>query len=118
MQITILNKKSSLTFLKSAVFSNSLLLSLLLAAKRAKRDKIIISDTNLKFVIANKVVLDKELDAICAISYDGLKEELIISNENSISKHSLKVFQINYDEGKVLKTKLKEFNSKIKTSAQ
>jgi len=117
LQTTILNKKSSLTFLESAVFNNSLLLSLLLAFKRAKHDKIIISDTTLKFVIANKVILDKELDAICAISYDGLKEELIITNENSISKYSLKVFQINYDEGKLIKTQLKVLNSKIKTSA-
>lgn len=68
------------------------------------------------FIIENKMVLHEKFQKIDAVSYNGLKEQLLITTNNEVFTHSLKAFRISYDEGKVLKTKLKEFNSKIKTS--
>tara|TARA_R110002012_G_scaffold6531_1_gene30554 strand:+ start:46995 stop:47351 length:357 start_codon:yes stop_codon:yes gene_type:complete len=116
LQTTILKKKSASTFLESAIINNNIFLSLLLTFKKAKVDKITLSETDLMFIIENKMVLHKKFQKIDAVSYNGLKEQLLITTNNEVFTHSLKAFRISYDEGKVLKTKLKEFNSKIKTS--
>ncbi|AWH73616.1 hypothetical protein DCS32_05445 [Dokdonia sp. Dokd-P16] len=84
--------------------------------KKAKVDKIALSENDLMFIIENKIVLHKKFPKIDSVSYNGLREQLVITTNTAVFKYSLKAFRISYDEGKSLKARLNEFNSKIKTS--
>ncbi|MFC4689070.1 hypothetical protein ACFO5T_01385 [Dokdonia genika] len=113
MSITVLNKKSASTFVESAIFNNNFLLFLILKLRKTKTDRIIVSENHLQLILSNKTILKKDFKSINFISYDGLKEQIIVSTQSGVFKKSLKAFRITYEEGKELKSQLLKFNSNL-----
>ena len=108
--ITLLEKESEQSFFESVLNNTISLISAIYFLTRKKLDSLILTEKRILLIVHNKIQIEKKLNGNESLIYNGGKSALEIIDKNKKSIIGLNKLRVSYEEGKLIRQKLTEFN--------
>ncbi|CAM1344176.1 hypothetical protein [Tenacibaculum amylolyticum] len=110
----ILLQKESEHSLFEVFFSHLIsIFSALYFLTRKKLDSLILTEKRFLLIIRNKILIEKKLNGNELIIYNSMKSTLEITTLGEKTIIELNKLRVSYEEGKLIKQKLNEFETKF-----
>ena len=110
--IILLEKESEQSFFESILNNTVSFISALYFFTRKKIDALILTDKRILLIVRNKIQLEKKLNGNESFIYNGVKFVLEITEKNEKSIIGLNKLCVSYEEGRSIRQKLTEFESR------
>ncbi|WP_434035717.1 hypothetical protein [Formosa sp. 4Alg 33] len=110
--IILLEKESEQSFFESILNNTVSLISAIYFLTRKKLDSLILTEKRILLIVRNKIQLEKKLNGNESLIYNGVKSSLEITDQNEKSIIGLNKLRVSYEEGKSIRQKLTEFESR------
>ncbi|SIR43704.1 MULTISPECIES: hypothetical protein [Flavobacteriaceae] len=110
--IILLEKESEQSFFESILNNTVSLISAIYFLTRKKLDSLILTEKRILLIVQNKIQLEKKLNGNESLIYNGVKSALEITDQNEKSIIGLNKLRVSYEEGKSIRQKLTEFESR------
>lgn len=107
--IILLEKESERSFFESVLNNTVSLISTLFFLTRKKLDSLILTEKRIILIIRNKIRLERKLNGNESLMYEGVKPSLVITNQNNKFNIELNKLRVSYEEGKLIRQKLIDF---------
>ena len=110
--IILLEKESEQSFFESVLNNTISLISAIYFLTRKKLDSLILTEKRILLIVRNKIQIEKKLNGNESLIYNGVKSALEITDQNEKSIIGLNKLRVSYEEGKLIRQKLTEFENR------
>ena len=110
--IILLEKESEQSFFESVLNNTISLISAIYFLTRKKLDSLILTEKRILLIVRNKILIEKKLNGSESLIYNGVKSALEINDKNEKSIIGLKKLRVSYEEGKLIRQKITEFDNR------
>ena len=111
--IVLLQKKSEQSFFETILNNWISIISALYFLTRKKLDSLILTEKRIIIIVRNKIYREQKLNGTESLAYNGVKSVLEVIDQNNKSSIRLNKLRVSYEEGKLIRKKLTEFENRV-----